>query len=126
MSTGWWQVALSPYSHTAFETLNTLGVALAVLGAMLFIGNKIQWAMAPLCVLGSMTLTLYSVHLLFLATGIWEERPNLSLWVQLGACLLFAMLWRNISGRQRALEHVVALLSDRARDRVRGSVRESP
>ncbi len=69
VGSGWWQVALSPYSNTVFELLNTLGVALAVFAAMLFISGRIAWAVAPLAQVGSMTLTLYTGHLLFLATG---------------------------------------------------------
>jgi uncharacterized membrane protein len=119
MASGWWQVTLSPHSGTVLEVMNTLGVAMAVLGAILFIGERVHWAMAPLAVLGSMTLTLYSLHLLFLATGIGEDQPSISLWVQVGAGLSLAVLWRNISGRNRGpLEHVISRLAGGARDRV--------
>lgn len=119
VGSGWWQVALSPYSNTVFELLNTLGVALAVFAAMLFISGRISWAVAPLAQVGSMTLTLYTGHLLFLATGIWEASPAFSLWVQLAAGLLFALLWKNVTGLKRGpLEHVVALVASGARERV--------
>lgn len=119
MASGWWQVTLSPYSTTVFEVINTMGVAMAVLGAVLFIGERIRWAMVPLGIMGSMTLTLYSLHLMVLAMGIGRDESGLSLGVQIGAALLFAVLWRNISGRPRGpLEHVIALLAGGARDRV--------
>lgn len=118
LESGWWHVALSPYSNTVFELLNTLGVAMAVFGAMLWAGERLSWAMRPLCIMGSMTLTLYTLHLLFLATGVWEGRPVLSLWAQVGSGLLFAVLWTNVSGRKRGpLEHAVALLAGGARRR---------
>lgn len=127
LSSGWWQVALSPYSHTAFELLNTLGVAMAAFGVMLFLCDRIHWVVAPLCAFGSMPLTLYSAHILFLATGIWADYPAISLAVQIGAGLLFAVLWRRVSGLQRGpLEYVVAMLAARAALRARGEVRESP
>lgn len=119
LDSGWWQVALAPYSSTVFELFNTLGVAMAVLGAMLYFGDRLGWVMTPLCIVGSMTLTLYTLHVLFLATGVWEERPMLSLGMQVGAGLLFAVLWTNVSGRKRGpLEHAVAFLAGRARGRV--------
>jgi uncharacterized membrane protein YkgB len=110
---------LSPHSGTVLEVINALGVAKAVLGALLFIGEWAHWGMAPLGILGSMTLTLYSLHLLFLAAGIWVDQLSISLWVQVGAGLLLAVLWRDISGRSRGpLEHVISRLAVGARDRV--------
>lgn len=118
-SSGWWQVVLSPYSNTVFELLNTLGVAMAALAVMLYLGNKLGWALRPLCIVGSMTLSIYTMHLLFLATGLLSSVPMLSLWLQVGAGLLFAVLWVNVSGIRRGpLEHVVAMLAGAARDKV--------
>lgn len=119
LDSGWWQLTLAPYSHSVFDLLNTLGVALAVLAVMLYLSDRLAWALSPLSIVGAMTLTLYTGHLLFLATGLFEEQPMLSLWVQLGAGLLFAVLWKNVTGFKRGpLEHSVALLASGARDRV--------
>ena len=115
-SSGWWQIALSPYSDTVFELLNTLGVAMAVL-AVCCSSAKAGWALGRWLV-GSMTLTLYTVHLLFLATGSGRH-SRLSLWVQVAAGLLFAVLWENVTGIKRGpLEHVVAMVAAGGRERV--------
>lgn len=117
-SSGWWQMVLSPYSNTVFELLNTLGVAMAALAVMLYLGDKLGWALRPLCIVGSMTLSIYTMHLLFMATGLLSNVPMLSLWLQVAAGLLFAVLWVNVTGIKRGpLEHVVAMLAGGARDK---------
>ncbi|MCW2131468.1 DUF1624 domain-containing protein [Arthrobacter sp. VKM Ac-2550] len=121
-SSGWWLTVLSPYSSTPVEILNTLGVAAVVLGLMLWVGSKVMWIITPLATAGAMTLTLYSVHLVVLATGFLAQQPRLSLAIQIAAAVLFAVLWRNVTGRtQGPLERVVAQASDRTRRRILAS-----
>ncbi|MDO5743937.1 MAG: heparan-alpha-glucosaminide N-acetyltransferase domain-containing protein [Micrococcaceae bacterium] len=123
---GWWQVMLSPYSHSMFELINTLGVALAVFAAMVFIGQRVAWLLTPLSILGSMTLSLYAMHLVFLSLGVLSDRPFLSFWIQCGAGLLFALLWRNVTGRGRGpLEQPIALAANRSSERALASGRHS-
>ncbi|MGM7666669.1 heparan-alpha-glucosaminide N-acetyltransferase domain-containing protein [Microbacterium sp. A93] len=117
-SSGWWLFALSPYSETPLEMLNVLGWAVAAFGAMLLVGSRAAWLVRPLALLGTMTLTLYSLHLLFISTHLLESLPYLSFWLQVAAGLLFVVLWRNISEwSQGPLEWVLATCSTRARDR---------
>ncbi|MHA7223385.1 heparan-alpha-glucosaminide N-acetyltransferase domain-containing protein [Arthrobacter sp. RHLT1-20] len=115
----WWLAILSPYSSTPLELLNTIGIAAAVLGAMLILGNKAAPALMPLAVMGGMTLTLYSAHLIILSTGFLLDRPGVCLAVQLVAAALFAIIWRNVTaGKQGPLERLVSSGADRARRRV--------
>lgn len=101
ISSGWWLLMLSPYSETPVEVLNALGWALACLGAMLWLGQRIGTWLRPLALVGSMTLTLYVVHLIFLATGLLQEAPYISFWLQVGLALLFVVLWRNVTERSQ-------------------------
>lgn len=114
----WWQVTLSPHSNLVFELLNTLGVALLVLSIALLIGQQLSWLLRPLAIIGSMTLSIYTLHLFFLATGLGTEVPTLSFWLQIFGSLLFAVLWRNISELpQGPLEHLTSALANRAKAR---------
>lgn len=118
ITSGWWLLMLSPYSETPAELVNTAASAVFIAGAMLWIASKVAWLVTPLVLMGTMTLTLYSVHLLFLATPLLDDAPYVSFWVQLGAALLFVVLWRNVTERRQGpLEWVVARAADRARSR---------
>jgi hypothetical protein len=119
ITSGWWLLMLSPYSETPLDILNTLGCAVLVLGAMLLIAHRITWLTTPLAMVGSMALTLYSAHLLFLATHLLAEDQYASFWLRLGVVLLSAVLWRNITEQaQGPVELGVARVADRARERV--------
>ncbi|WP_313823482.1 heparan-alpha-glucosaminide N-acetyltransferase domain-containing protein [Citricoccus sp.] len=118
ISSPWWLFALSPYSETPIETLDLMGWAVAVFGGMLLLGTAVPWLVRPLVLLGTMTLTLYSLHLIFLSTYLLESVPYLSFWLQVGVSLLFVVLWRNISEwSQGPLEWVVARAASGARSR---------
>jgi uncharacterized membrane protein len=118
ITSGWWLLMLSPYSETPLDVLHTLGWAVLILGAMLLVGSRITWLADPLALLGTMALTLYSAHLLFLSTHLLEDARYLSFWLRLGVALLFAVLWRNVTEQSRGpVELGVARASERARDR---------
>lgn len=118
-TSGWWLTILSPYSSTPLELLNTIGIAAAVLGAMLILGNKAASALMPLAVMGGMTLTLYSAHLVVLSTRFFLDRPGLCLTIHVIVAALFAIIWRNVTGgKQGPLERVVSSGADRVRRRV--------
>src|SRR6266511_5488274 len=73
--TSWWRLASpAPYSSTPVDLVHTLGAAMALLGAVLLLTRIILVArvLRPVAVAGSMTLTLYSAHVLFVATGLLE------------------------------------------------------
>jgi uncharacterized membrane protein len=118
--TSWWYLALpAPQSHTPVDLVHTLGSALAVLGAALLLTRLPIMArvLSPLAVAGSMILTLYSVHLVVLATGVLREQPVVLYLLMVLGAISFALLWRRWFG-QGPLERVIAVLSGQARRRV--------
>lgn len=115
----WWLAILSPYSSTPMELLNTIGIAAVVLGAMLILANKAPAALMPLAAMGGMTLTLYSAHLVVLATGFLQNRTVVALAIHTVVAALFAIIWRNVTaGKQGPLERLVSSGANRARKRV--------
>jgi uncharacterized membrane protein len=100
---GWLFIA-SPHSGTSFEILGSTGVALAVLAGCLLIGDRAGRALFPLAAVGSMALTIYTLHVLILA---WINAPDSALALLhdiqpeffVVAAVLFATLWRLALGR---------------------------
>jgi uncharacterized membrane protein YeiB len=114
----WWLAVRAPWTATPVTMLVGTGTALAVLGAALLVTHLpgATRLLAPLAAAGSMTLTLYSAHILWLATGILADEP-LVLWVAMsGTALVAATWWRAVRG-QGPLEGWVARTSARARAR---------
>lgn len=113
----WWWLALrAPHSTTPFDALHTLGSAMAVLGGVLLVtklraARRLLW---PVGVAGTMTLTIYSAHVLVLASGLLSD-DQLALYMLLvAAALAFAILWHRRRG-QGPLERLVAMAASRAR-----------
>jgi hypothetical protein len=72
-TTWWWQAVASPHTGTTFDLAATTGTALVVLGLCLLLAQAAarttatwlawaRWLVAVLAAAGSMTLTLYSLH----------------------------------------------------------------
>lgn len=72
-TTWWWQVVASPHTGTVFDLTGTIGSSLFVLGLVLLgtswvsrrssrLTSPVRGLVALLAAAGSMTLTLYSVH----------------------------------------------------------------
>ena len=116
-SSWWWLTLAAPHSTTPFDLLHTIGVATAVLGAMLLLSRYAVKALTPLSAPGRITLTLYCAHLLFLRTGLLADQPYLSLFLQVAAFILFAVIWQR-AGRQGPLEKIIARGSGAARNAV--------
>lgn len=110
----WWLASLTPYSSTPLVLLNTIGTVAGVLGVLLLLSGVATGLLRPLAVLGKMTLTLYSLHLLLLATGMLEDQPHLGLIVQLIIVATFAYAWQRFNP-QGPLEKTVAEASKRVR-----------
>jgi uncharacterized membrane protein len=107
-TTGWWLAILAPHTSTPITILSSLGTALAVLGAILLLVPYLGRTTAPLAAAGTMTLTLYSAHIIILATGILnEKRPIMSITIQCIIFVLAAVLWHNAVGKG-PLEAVIA------------------
>ncbi len=113
----WWLAVVSPHSGTPFDLAQTIGSALAVLGLSLLAVRATTRAtgfgswlprglVESLACAGSMTLTLYSVHVVAAdAQRDVAERTAL-LMSHIGVALLFAVLWRTWR-RRGPLEQVV-------------------
>jgi uncharacterized membrane protein len=115
--TSWWYLALpTPHSHTPVDLLHTLGCAAAVLGAALLVARvpAVARVLSPLVAAGTMSLTLYSSHLVFLATGVLDGQPALLFLAMTVAALLLAWAWRRRLG-QGPLEKLVAVAATAAR-----------
>ncbi|MGX5360224.1 heparan-alpha-glucosaminide N-acetyltransferase domain-containing protein, partial [Kocuria sp. KH4] len=105
-STWWWLLTAGPHSTTPVTMLMDLGTGLAVLGAFLLLARANPlWT--TLGAMGGRTLTLYSAHLLALATTLHYDRPVLWFAVHLVVAAGFAVLWQRWFG-QGPLERAVA------------------
>ena len=127
-SSSWWYLALpSPHSHTPVDMVYTVGSAGVVLGGALLLTRMpvIARLLSPLTAAGSMSLTLYSAHLVFLATGVLEDDPLLLFLAMVVGALAFASAWRLLF-RQGPLEALVARLATSCGGRSRPSLRARP
>jgi uncharacterized membrane protein len=113
----WWYLALSsPHSHTPLDVLHTSGTAMAVLGAALLLARLpvATRVLYPVAAAGTMTLTLYSGHLVILATGVLDDEPTALYLLMIVVATSFAVVWRRRYG-QGPLERLVAMAAGRAR-----------
>jgi uncharacterized membrane protein len=119
-SSSWWYLALpAPHSHTPIDLLHTVGSAAAVLGAALLLTRipAASRALSPLAAAGAMSLTLYSAHLVLLATGVQDDQPALTFLAMVVGALVLAWAWRRLIG-QGPLEALVAKSATAARQGV--------
>ena len=117
-----WLVVSAPHSGTTFDLVHTTGAALAVLGACLLLVRVLPKVLViPFAAVGSMTLTLYTAHVLALADGSpFLSRDSQTLWLaHIAVALVFATVWRTNIGRG-PLEAMVSWLSGSARRAVAG------
>jgi len=114
----WWLAVDAPHSTTPLDLLHTTGTALVLLGLMLLLARLAGRLLRPLAAAGSMTLTLYTLHVVALSTGALPPDPATSYVGQVGAAMLGATLWRATAGRG-PLERAVGALAERARRAVR-------
>jgi hypothetical protein len=110
VDTWWWLAVSAPHSGTPLDLLHTTGTALVVLGACLLVAARWPAPLLPLAAAGSMTLTLYTAHVLALGplagpTRSWE--PGDVLLLHAVAALVAASVWR-ATGRRGPLEAVAA------------------
>lgn len=112
-TTWWWLAVAFPHSSSPLDLLHTTGTAIALLGGCLLACRVADRALMPLAAVGSMTLTLYTVHVLTYDSPHLPVDPLPSYAVQAGAALLGAMLWR-AAARRGPLEVAVAALSGSA------------
>ncbi len=120
-TTWWWQAVVSPHSGTPFDLVATIGSALLVLGLSLLACHAVSaahggaarladGALEALARTGSMTLTLYSVHVV--AADTQQDVPGRTtlLLVHVVAAVTAAAVWRAVAPRG-PLEQVVHTVS---------------
>lgn len=93
-----WLVISGPHTNTPFAIAESAGLAMVALGAFLLICRWIGRWLTPLGAMGSMTLTLYSAHLVFLAFVPISETPMFWLIVQIAVAALLATAWQHALG----------------------------
>lgn len=121
-TTDWrWLLISSPHSSTTLDLVHTSATAAGVLGFCLLVTlHAPRWLYLPLAATGSMTLTIYTAHVLALAQGspLLLTDNRLQLW--LGHCvtaIAVATFWRTQLGRG-PLEELAAQIDRAARRRV--------
>lgn len=114
--TAWWLATVSPHSTTPPDLAFTIGLGLVVLGVCIFVGRTTTTLLRPLAAAGSMTLTLYSMHLLLLT---WPGMPGevAGLFLQAALVVAFALVWSRRHARG-PLEEIVARTTGAVRRRV--------
>lgn len=120
-TSGWWLAIVTPHSGASLAIADSLGVAMLVLGVFLLLGAAAGRWLTPLAAMGSMTLTLYSLHLIALIPEVHYDDPSRWLLVHLGTAFAFAWVWHHTVGRG-PLEQVVA----RTVNATRQAVAEGP
>lgn len=124
-----WLLVVAPHSTTPFDLAQTIGSALAVIGGCLLLVGALPatWTRGVAIAFGAgtMTLSLYTLHVLMKTPEIPPaETPESFGWhvavlVLVGALYVYA-------GSRGPLERMVTHLSGRAADRVRGDQTGNP
>ena len=105
--TGWWLATVAPHSSTPLDLVFTIGVGLAVLGVSILIGRTTTTFLRPIAAAGSMTLTLYCLHLVMLSSPFLPDDDLAALLVHVLIVVSFALVWSR-SHVRGPLEDVVA------------------
>jgi uncharacterized membrane protein YeiB len=111
-TTAWWLAVDAPHASTTPDLVGTTGAALLVLGVALLATRtaRAQQLVRPLAAAGSMTLTLYALHVLAVTA---LSGPSLLLWsVQAVVGCGLAVVWLRTAARG-PLEQVVATAAGR-------------
>ncbi len=88
--------SVAPHSNTSFELIGNTGVALAVIGVCVAAVRPFRWAL-PLLAFGSMSLTMYTAHIVVIAAVgdpiVWQP-SNVALVVLTFVLIGAATAWR--------------------------------
>ena len=105
-TTMWWLVIPTPHSNTTFSVLISGGIAIALIGVFLMLGKQKVVPLALLADIGSMTLTLFTLHLTFLSIVDVDAKPVLWFITQIGVAISIAAIWKRI-WKRGPLEYIV-------------------
>lgn len=117
----WWLVTVTPHSSTPFELAHGVGFAMVALGASLWltttVGERGRRWVASMIAAGSMTLTLYCLHVLVVDEGVFRRlEPWQQLAIQVAAALALATWWcrRHARGPLEQMVHSASRAGARA------------
>lgn len=122
-STWWWLAVDAPHTGTPVNIVSTTGVALALIGVFLLVRHVIRpvvlhgistAVLLPLAAVGSMTLTFYTAHVIFINSkyDTFDALPGYL--IQVAAALLIGLAWRATIGRG-PLEGILAAVTSQTR-----------
>jgi uncharacterized membrane protein len=108
----WWLVIAGPHSATPFDLFHTSGVAVAVIGACslaaIALGRR-SVLLAPLSAPGSMPLTIYTGHVIFLEfTALSPFAAGVELVTHIAFAIAFAILWKLAVSPRGPLEDLMS------------------
>lgn len=98
-TTTWqWLLLSGPHTNTPFALIGAAGLAMVALGAFLIASRAIGRWFTPLAAMGSMTLSLYASHLVFLTFVDVSYMPWFWYLVQIAVAALVATAWQQALG----------------------------
>ena len=115
----WWQAVSSPHSTTPFDLLHVVGSAMLVLGLCILAGRLAPRALGIIFGAGTMTLTLYTLHVIALGEHWGPERGWALYALHVELAVLIGALWHTFVG-SGPLEWLTTYISRAAADSVRG------
>ncbi|MCW2134151.1 heparan-alpha-glucosaminide N-acetyltransferase domain-containing protein [Arthrobacter sp. VKM Ac-2550] len=124
-TSAWWLAIATPHTNTPLAIAASLGMGLLVTGVFLLVASKAELWLKPLAVMGVMTLTLYSAHLIALAPELHYDEPALWFVLQLIPAAVFAWVWHRKFG-QGPLERMVAAAARNVRQTVKDQTIDTP
>ncbi|NLE97648.1 MAG: DUF1624 domain-containing protein [Propionibacterium sp.] len=98
-TTWWWLAVSGPHTNTPLSIGYSAGVAMFVLGGSLLVSRVWAEFLTPLLAAGSMTLTMYTAHLVFITFIDSGTLPLLWFAIQIGGALILATVWKMSVGR---------------------------
>ncbi|MBF4632839.1 DUF418 domain-containing protein [Agreia pratensis] len=106
-----WSTLMGADAHTGstFEIVGGIGVALAILALCLGIAERLPRLTRPIVAAGSMSLTIYVLHVLTINVAGLDAMPGSPLWVLLAfiaGSIVFALIWFRFA-RRGPLESLV-------------------
>lgn len=115
----WWLTVNAPHTGTTLDLLYTIGISLAVIGACLALTSVFDHRFALLAVPGSMTLTIYSLHVIALqpiSVLTYDVSSYVAFWLHVLPLVLLALIWGRFFARG-PLEEIVARITNAFRPR---------
>ncbi len=119
----WWLATGAPHSATPFDLAATGGAALLVIGACLMLTRLLPSVWAVLFGAGTMTLSLYSLHVVLRTPSFWPEDNVATFTLHVATVLVIGAIFR-LLGRSGPLEQATAVAAGAMRRRVAGSDRQ--